>query len=137
MTFAGLRIIEVNGRTGGRVPQMLTMAAGVDVFAWSMRIALGEPVVLDGLVPTDRVGYYLNEQPPQWARRVVSVTGLDRLTERPDVDSVYLNRHPGDSVDWHKGSKEFVFSTIGATADHHGVLAVQRFIDEEIEITFA
>jgi hypothetical protein len=137
LTSAGPRIIEVNGRMGGHVPQMLTSAAGADVLAWSMRIALGEPVASQDLLPTDRVGYFLSEQPPQWARRVVSTAGLDRLAEHPDVDSVFLNRRQGDSVDWRKGSQEFVFSTVGAAADHRGVLAVQRFIDEEVRITFA
>jgi hypothetical protein len=137
LTPAGPRVIEVNGRMGGHVPEMLARAAGVDVFAWSMRIALGESVVLDGLLPTHRVGYFLSEQAPQWASRVVSVTGLDRLVEHPDVDAIFLNRRPGDDVDWRKGSQEYVFSTVGAAADHHGVLAVQRFIDENITMTFA
>ncbi len=137
LTSAGPRVIEVNGRMGGPVPQTLALTAGLELFAWSMRMALGEPVVIDGLLSTDRIGYYLNEPAPQWARRVVSVAGLDRLAEHPDVDAVVLNRRPGDSIDWRKGSKEYVFSTIGTAADHRGALAVKRFIDETVEMTFA
>ena len=82
-------------------------------------------MVLDDLVRTDRIGYLLTPQPPQWARQVVDVEGLDRLAEYPGVHTVALNRKPGDGIDWRRGSFEFVFSVLGAAADHEGVLEVQ------------
>jgi len=39
-------VIEVNGRLGGGVPEMLFQASGVSLVQLSMRVALGEPVVV-------------------------------------------------------------------------------------------
>ncbi len=137
LTPDGPRIIEVNGRLGGSVAEMTKMAAGIDLFNWTFRVALGEQMVLEDLVPTDRIGFLLTPQPPQWARQVVDVEGLDRLAEYPGVQIVALNRQPGAGIDWRRGSFEFVFSVYGAAADHEGVLGVQRFIDEHVNVTYA
>jgi len=138
VTPKGPRVIEVNGRLGGSVPEMLALAApGVNLFELSQRVALGKRVFIDGLVPTQAVGYLLTPHAPQWARRVVAVENLDRLGEYPGVKTIFLNRKPGDAVDWRKGSHEYVFSVMGAAPDHEGVLAVQRFIDEHVKVTYA
>jgi biotin carboxylase len=137
LTADGPRIIEVNGRLGGGVSEMMTQAAGIDLVAVSQRVALGERIVFDDLIPTARAGYLLYRQPPQWARQVVEVEGLDRLGAYPGVDFVFLNKKPGEDVDWRMGSHQFVFSVIGAADDHHGALAVKRFVEEEVDVTFA
>ncbi len=136
LTADGPRIIEVNGRLGGSVPAMMTHATGVDVMELSKRVALGEHVVFDDLIPTSRVGYLFYVQAPKSARRVVAVEGLTELSEYPGVDSVFLSRQPGDEVDWRKGSHQYVFSVTGAADDHEAVLATKRFIDEEVTMTF-
>jgi biotin carboxylase len=136
LTPDGPRVIEVNGRLGGAIPVLMTQATGVDVMAMSKRVALGEHVVFDELIPTSRVGYFFYVQAPQSARRVASVEGLAELGELPGVDSVFLARQPGDDVDWRKGSHQYVFSVIGAADDYEGVLAMKRFVDEEVTMTF-
>jgi biotin carboxylase len=136
LTADGPRIIEVNGRLGGSIPVMMTQATGVDVMELSKRVALGEHIVFDDLIPASRVGYLFYVQAPMAARRVVAVEGLTELSEFPGVDSVFLARQPGDEVDWRKGSHQYVFSVIGAAPDHESVLATKRFIDEEVRMTF-
>jgi biotin carboxylase len=136
LTPDGPRVIEVNGRLGGDIPDMMTHAAGIDLLSMSKRVALGEHVVFDGLIPTSRVGYVFYVQAPQSARRVLRVEGLAELGELPGVDSVFLARQPGDDVDWREGSHQFVFSVIGAADDYEGVLATKRFVDEEVTMTF-
>ncbi|HTZ10663.1 MAG TPA: ATP-grasp domain-containing protein [Acidimicrobiales bacterium] len=133
----GPRVIEVNGRLGGSVPAMMAQAAGIDLLQLSQRVALGQAVHFDGLVATPRVGYVFYVQPPQSARRVAGIEGLDALAEHTGVADVYLNRRPGDEVDWRRGSHEYVFSVAGAAADHDGVLAVRRSIDTDVVMTFA
>ena len=136
-TTAGLRVIEVNGRLGGFVPEVLALAApGINLFEISQRTALGEQLAYAHPVPTDRIGYVVVGQPPLWAHQVAGVEGLDRLAVLPGVSSVSLSRQPGDPVDWRKGSHEYVFSVLGAASDYDEVLAVQRFIDEEVTITY-
>ena len=136
-TTAGLRVLEVNGRIGGFVAEVLALASpGVDLFEISQRIALGDPVAFAGLAPTPGVGYVLVEQPPMWAHRVVAVDGLDRLAAFDGVSSVFLSRQPGDPVDWRKGSHEYVWSVLGAASDHDGVLAMQQFVEEAVTVTY-
>ncbi|MGD0380100.1 MAG: ATP-grasp domain-containing protein [Acidimicrobiales bacterium] len=137
ITPDGPRVLEVNGRLGGGVPEMLALAAGLDLYQMSFRVALGERIVFDELVPTDRVGYLICRQPPQWARRVVSVESLDAVAEYPGVQAVSLNRQPGDEVDWRKGSHQYIFTVIGAAPDHEGVLAVRQLAEEGVQITYA
>ncbi len=136
-TTAGLRVIEVNGRLGGFVPEVLALAApGVNLFEISQRAALGEPLTFADPVRTAHIGYVVVAQPPLSARRVAGVEGLDRLAEFPGVASVSLARKPGDEVDWRKGSHEYVFFALGTAGDYEEVLAVQRYIDEEVTITY-
>ena len=138
VTTDGPRVIEVNGRLGGFVPQVFALAtAGVNLFEMSQQVALGAPMDFAELVPTPKVGYVICEQPLQSASRVVGVEGLDRLAEYPGVDAVTLSRQPGDEVDWRKGSHEYVYSVLGAVDDYDGVLAVQHFIDEEVTVPYA
>jgi biotin carboxylase len=138
VTPSGPRLIEVNGRLGGFVPPAFALAtSGVNVIEMSQRVALGAQLRFTELIPTDRVAYAMLQQPPQWAGRVVSVEGLDRLAAFPGVAAVTLSRQPGDAVDWRKGTQEYVYVVLGSAADHDGVLAVRRFMDEEVTVTYA
>ncbi|MGD0379007.1 MAG: hypothetical protein ABSC30_03380 [Acidimicrobiales bacterium] len=138
MTDVGPRVIEVNGRLGGFVPEVLAQAVpGFDLFEISQRVALGEEVTYPDLVTGERVGYVIVEQPPQWAHHVSAVEGLVGLSAYPGVSSVVLSRQPGDEVDWRRGSHEYVYSVIGSAPDHAGVVALQRFIDAEVEVTYS
>lgn len=138
VTTNGLRVIEVNGRLGGFVPEVMALAApGVNLYEISQRVALGERLSFPDVVPTDGVGYVIVEQPLIGAHRVASVEGLDRLAEYPGVSSVFLSRQPGDEVDWRKGSHEYVWSVLGNARDHDGVLALQQFIEKEVAVTYS
>ena len=137
ITDKGPRVIEVNGRLGGFVPQVLQLAApAVNLFEISQRVALGEHVVWDDLVPTDQIGYVVVRQPPIGARRVASVDGLDELAAYPGVDAVFLSRRPGDEVDWRKGSHEYVFSVLGSVPGYEDMRALQQFVDEAVVVTY-
>jgi predicted ATP-grasp superfamily ATP-dependent carboligase len=134
----GPRVIEVNGRLGGFVPEVLQLAApAVNLFEISQRVALGEKVVSGDVVPTDQIGYVVARQPPLWARRVESVDGLDELAAYPGVDAVSLSRPPGDEVDWRKGSHEYVFSVLGSVPTYEDMRALQRFVDEDVTVTYS
>jgi hypothetical protein len=138
VTTNGLRVIEVNGRIGGFVAEVLALAVpGVNFFEISQRVALGEAPAFPEVLPTEGVGYVIVEQPPLSARRVEAVAGLERLAEYPGVSSVFLSRQPGDAVDWRKGSHEYVWSVLGNAPDHEGVLALQQFIEQEVNVTYA
>ena len=48
LTPEGPRVIEVNGRIGGGVPEMLYRAAGVKIVELTLQLALGESIVING-----------------------------------------------------------------------------------------
>jgi biotin carboxylase len=137
VTDEGPRIIEVNGRIGGFVAPVLALASpGLNFYEISQRVAFGEEVVFEEPVPTHGVGFVIVGQPPIGARRVLKVSGLDRLAAYPGVSSVSLNRSPGDEVNWRLGSHEFVYSVLGNAPDHASVRAVQEYIDEFVVIDY-
>jgi biotin carboxylase len=137
VTDKGLRVIEVNGRLGGFVPQTLSLAApDVNLIEISQRVALGQRVVFEDLVPTMHVGYVVVGQPPLGASTVTSIEGLDQVADYPGVDAVSLSRQPGDAVDWRKGSHEYVFSVLGTAPDHDSVQAVERHIADKVTVSY-
>jgi biotin carboxylase len=136
LTPDGPRVLEVNGRLGGGVPEMLSQASGVSIMRLSMRVALGERVVVDGPVPCARVGWRFLFQPPASARRVVGIEGLDRLAELAGVNTIFVNRSPGDPVDWREGTRHYIYSAFGVSADYDGLLEVDRFLHEQVSILY-
>ncbi len=137
VTDVGLRVIEVNGRIGGFVAPVLALASpGVDYFEISQRVALGELVAFADLVTTPHVGYVTVGQPPIGSSRVVSVAGLDKVAAYPGVDSVSLNRRPGDEVDWRLGSHEYIYAVLGRAPDHDAVRAMRDFVEAEVEVVY-
>lgn len=128
LTAQGLRVIEVNGRIGGGVPDMLRLAAGVDIVKLAMRAALGLTGGVDGLPATSGVAYRFFYQPPTSACRLVAVDGLERLKALPGVESVYLHHPPGTQIDSRHGTRTYLFAVVGLAADHAGVVAVDEFL---------
>jgi biotin carboxylase len=136
LTPDGPRVIEVNGRIGGGVPEMFRLAADVPLLELSMRAALGELVVFDAPPPCHQVGYRFLVQPPTSALRVLGISGLDRLAALPGVETVSLRHRPGDLVDWREGTRSYVFSAAGSVPDHVGLLAIDRFVQQDVVIDY-
>jgi biotin carboxylase len=134
LTPDGPRVIELNGRIGGGVPEMLADATGVRLMALAMRVALGESIVFETMPDCTQVGYLLYVQAPASMTTVTGIDGLDRLRAMPGVDEVTINRGPGRAVDWRSGNHGHVFSVRGAVADHDELRSIERFVSGEVEI---
>lgn len=132
LTSDGLRVIEINGRIGGGVPDMLRLAAGVSVVELSMRAALGLAIDVDVLPATSGVAYRFFYQPPPSATRLVSIDGLERLKGLPGVDSVFLHLSPGTEIDSGHGTRTYLFAVVGWATDYAGVLAINDFLRTQI-----
>jgi biotin carboxylase len=137
LTAEGPRVIEINGRIGGGVPDMLRLAAGVDIVALSMRAALGLDLpVARELPPTRGVGYRFFFQPPPSARRIVSIDGLEQLKRRPGVESVYLHHPPGSEIDARDGTRSYLFAVVGHADGYEGVQAIEAFMRSDIAVVY-
>ena len=104
LTPDGPKLIEVNGRLGGRPPFVLRSVSNVNLFQIACRVAVGAPVGVDGLAHCSDVGFWLMLQPPLSARCVAMVEGLNELSGRYGVETVSLMRGPGQAVDWREGT---------------------------------
>ena len=136
LTAEGPRIIEINGRLGGGVPDMLRLATGVDMMTLAMQAALGVTPEIADLPAATAVGYRFFFQPPVSARRTIALDGLDRLKLVPGVESVTLRRPLGSEFDARDGTRSHVFAVVGWAADYAGMLAVEAFLRNEITATY-
>ncbi len=118
LTDAGPVVIEVNGRPGGGMSEMLERVSGFSILQTALRLALALPVDLAGPVPCTGVGYLLYVFPDAAATTIHSVEGLPAVRALHGVDEVVLVRGPGQRVDWREGSEAHVFHLTGTVHDH-------------------
>lgn len=137
LTPDGPRVLEVNGRLGGGVAEMLTAAAGVDPVRLHLRQAIGERVAPEAPFECERIGYRLFHQPPLSARRILAVDGLREIGDLGGVESVGLHLSAGDPVDGREGTRSFVFSVVGASNGYDEVLATNQKIYELARVDYA
>jgi biotin carboxylase len=133
----GPQVIEVNGRVGGGVPEMLNRAAGIPLLELTLRIALGEAVQIDGPVETKRIGYRFFLQPPDVSATVADITGIDAVSDHPGVDAITVHQGPGADLDWKDGSRNHILAVVGSADDYAGLQAVNRLLNQEVTVTYA
>jgi hypothetical protein len=134
LTPAGPRLIEVNGRPGGGVAEMLGSVGEVDLFRIAPDVAAGtfEPPALP--LPLDRVAYLFYVHAPDAPATVTSVEGLEELGQAPGVEAVFLNRPPGTVVDWRDGNHGYVYSVRGVVEDHDALRAFARTLPQRVRV---
>jgi biotin carboxylase len=134
-TPQGARVIEVNGRIGGGVPEMLADISDIALLQVAMRIALGEHVRYDRPLVPERVGFLFYVHAPHWMHRVLSVDGLEELCADRRVTEGILNRGPGQPVDWREGNHGHVFSVRGTVADHDELERMDELVHSAVTIS--
>jgi len=133
----GPRIIEVNGRVGGGVPEMLNRAAGTSLVEMTLRIGLGEAIQVEGPVSTERIGYRFFLQPPSVSATVEEINGLDAVTDHPGVDTITVHQGPGAVLDWKDGSRNHIMAVVGSVNDYDELLDVNELLQHEVTVTYA
>lgn len=136
LTQDGPRVIEVNGRMGGYVSDLLRRATGFDLPRAALAAAVGEPVV----VPELRwrrleIEYFLT--PPVGASKLVSWNAPLRARDTPGVRSLELRAEPGAVVDWRLGTEGHLGVVSGSAANHDAVLAAVDDVRRRLDIIFA
>jgi biotin carboxylase len=133
----GPRIIEVNGRVGGGVPEMLGRAAGLPLVEMTLRVALGEPLQVKGPVATERIGFRFFLQPPPVSATVASIEGIDAVSDHPAVDAITVHQGPGAVLDWKDGSRNHIMAVVGSAGDYDQLREVNRLLNDEVIVTYA
>lgn len=113
LTPEGPVIIEVNGRAGGGVPEMLADVAGVDLLAVAMKLALGLDPSVESMPKVNGVAFLLYLQAPEEVTRIEAVEGLDAVASLPGVTEVVQRLWPGEPVSWREGNHGYIASVRG------------------------
>jgi biotin carboxylase len=130
-------IVEVNGRVGGGIPELIRLAGeAMNLHRFAIELALGRPVSLRPTLHFDRIAYRRIVTAPLQARQITAMSGFDDLIELPGMDEVIINRHPGDQVDWQLGLQELVCSVFGSAESHAAVAEMCDRIDKMVEIEY-
>ncbi len=133
----GPAVVEVNGRVGGGVPELMTLAGGdVSLYRVAVELALGMVPSVHLPLMFPRVAYRRIATPPVTAHRVISMAGQELLQEVPGVDEITINRVPGDLVDWRLGLGDFIYSAFGSAGDYDEVEQRCALIDRTVEIGY-
>jgi biotin carboxylase len=130
------KIIEINGRPTGLTPATVRLASGLSLLPMSMRLALGEHIVIEGPLACNQIGYRYYCEPPMSARKLISIAGLEGLRGLPGVVQVDIHKGPGDPVDWHNGSLDKIFQVTGAVKDYGELIEHYRACTEDVVVTY-
>jgi biotin carboxylase len=139
VTPQGPYVIEVNGRVGGSIPEILALATDhafsfLDIVC---RVALGHEMTFEAPVPCHRVGYSIFEPPPLGATHVTRLDHLDEVGRIPGVEALLVNRQAGDPVDWRDGYDGRLYSIYGVADDHAEMWAARRRVLQTVAVEFA
>jgi len=137
LTADGPRVIEVNGRLGGYIGELVRMQrAGFDLVAEGLRLSLGlAPAVTAHRF--DQVVYVSMVSPPLWATRLLGFEGVEEATRIPGVTRVIATREPGDTVDWRLGTEQHAATVWGAAPNHVEAARSLRQVDSVLRARWA
>ncbi|MGW4383543.1 ATP-grasp domain-containing protein [Kitasatospora sp. NPDC004531] len=129
LTDRGPRVIEVNGRIGGYVNDVLNRSAGYSLLAAALRTALGLPLPDAG--PAFRqIAFRRYLVAPADAREVVALDGAEAIGAVPGVQYVEWRAAPGSTLDWRDGTQGCLGVVYGIARDHdalrHAVAEIDR-----------
>ncbi|WP_137992791.1 ATP-grasp domain-containing protein [Streptomyces vilmorinianum] len=144
LTPEGPRLIEVNGRLGGFVNDLVSRSTGVGM----LRIALENALAAGAPVPAridaaaagaepPRIAFQRFAPPPVTAVAVDRVEGAKEARRIPGVVRVEVVRRPGEPVDWRRGTQSFAAIVYGRTAGHRELDATLAAVDDTLRITYA
>jgi biotin carboxylase len=135
LTPSGSRVIEVNGRLGGYVDDVMSRSTGLSPLRLALAAALGRAGAVERGLP-ECVAYQLFALPPVGARSVADVRGVDAARRLPGVLRVEVTRGPGDAVDWREGTASTVATVHGEAPDHAALLRVRRSLAELLVVDY-
>lgn len=126
---SGPQVIEVNGRLGGRIGDLVSQLDGPPLLSWALRLALGDTSPVPPLQP-DGVAYYRLVVAPMEANEVRAIQDIDDVLALEGVGTVTVNRQPGDKLDYRDGGPAgHVLLYSGLSPDHAALRRVWRQAD--------
>jgi predicted ATP-grasp superfamily ATP-dependent carboligase len=136
LTPDGPRIIEVNGRLGGYVADLVRRARGFDLVRAALTVALGRACETPpgGTYRRHAFQYFLT--PPMDAVAVRRLGGLDDLGRVDGIRFVETFAGPGAALDWRRGTLTYLGIVHGSAPDHQGVLHLVDMVHRTLRIEY-
>lgn len=135
LTPDGPRIIEVNGRLGGYVADLIRRARGFDLVRAALTVALGRtPARPSAALRRHAFQYFLT--PPMTAVALRRLDGTDRLDDIPGIHLVELFARPGATLDWRRGTLAYLGIVHGSARDHQGVRRLVEEVGRALDIEY-
>jgi len=136
LTARGPRIIEVNGRLGGYVGDIIRRAVGVDMVRLALRAALGTAID-EQVPPPSGVTYSYFLPTPPGRVRLTALRGAGEVRKLPGVASVNVYARPGTLLDSSAGTQAYLGVVRGHAPDHAAVTATVKAMHDLIEATYS
>ncbi|MFD7769393.1 acetyl-CoA carboxylase biotin carboxylase subunit family protein [Streptomyces sp. NPDC059787] len=134
----GPQAIEVNGRLGGRVNELVQKAGGPSLVRIAVQLALGgpdTPRLVDAWDP-GRVTFLYAKPPPAGAKRLCAVRGVERLRDRAEISLVTAEYEEGATLDWRLGRLANVYVCYGGVDTHAQLARLVPEIDRTVSLSF-
>jgi biotin carboxylase len=117
LTAAGPRIIEINGRIGGYVNDVLRRASGFDLLRAMLQAADGQ-LSSPPSVEFRQVSFRRDIAIPDGQFRLAGLDGVDDLRRVPGIEHVAVKAKPGQVLDSRLGTQECLGEIHGSARDH-------------------
>lgn len=125
LTLSGPRIIEINGRIGGYINEMVLRASGFDLLKWAIQVAVGYLTVPPG-IDFQRIAFFQVFPVPIGRFRLAELHGVSELRRIPGVEHVAFDAKPGHILDSRLGSHEFLGRIRGSVSSYDELQAVSQ-----------
>jgi len=122
LTPDGPKIIEINGRLGGFLPDIIKRNSGTNLVLAALDLSVGTfPRV--NPVNKERVAYQFFITPQAGVcGKFMHLAGVDHIASLPGVVHVEQRIRPGDLVDWRTGTQSLMAIVYGSSPDHRDVM---------------
>lgn len=134
----GPQVIEVNGRLGGLVNDLLTRTGELNAVEIAARLALGDedaPTGIDAWEP-NQVSFVFAKAPPVEATQLLSLRGADDLQAMPEISRVMVQQEPGARIDWRQGRLAHTYVCYGATRTHDDLARLLTTMDNTVQVAY-
>jgi biotin carboxylase len=132
LTPDGPRIIEMNGRLGGYVADIIRRARGLDLVRMALQAALGQlPDLPEPSYRSHAFQYFI--LPPMGATRLASLADVPHI---PGIHLIEIFKQPGDRLDWKNGTLSYLGIVHGSAASHRDIQRLIRQVNQMLQVGY-
>lgn len=134
LTSEGPKIIEINGRLGGYVSEIIKRASGIDLVKIALNVALGNKINIDsGLMSLKKVFFEIFlEAPLKMGAIIKEVEGIELVENIMNISYVEIRKQPGDIIDYRYGTENNIGVVYGESKDYKTFEEIIRKVKEKI-----